>query len=65
MNSSHLENNIKVESIQIKSKDIFEKIKSKFILKKILNNLERKKLLNLIKYNKNLKNRININIDKY
>ena len=42
MNSSHLENNIKVESIQIKFKDIFEKIKSKFILKKIFNNLEEK-----------------------
>ena len=35
------------------------------ILKKIFNNLEKKKLLNLVKNNKNIKKRINININDY
>ena len=55
----------KEEVNQIKFKDKFERVKSKYILKKIFNNLEKKKLLEIIKYNKNIKKRINININDY
>ena len=63
MNS--LLSNDKEKINQIKPRDKFENIKSKFILKKLCNNLEKKKLFNIIKYNKNIKNRINININDY
>ena len=65
MNSSNIGNKIKEESNQIKLKEIFEKIKSKYILKKIFNNLEKKKLLNIVKNNKNIRKKIDINIDDY
>ena len=48
-----------------KPKDIFKNIKSKYILLKIFNNLLKKKSLDIIKYNKNMKDRININIKDY
>ena len=41
------------------------KIKSLFIFKKILNNLKKRKALNIVKYNKNIKKRINLNINDY
>ena len=44
---------------------IFENIKSKYILQMIFNNLEKKKFLYFVKYNKNIKKRINININDY
>ena len=50
---------------RFKLKDIFEDIKSKYILQKIFNNLLKTKSLNIIKYNKNIKNRINIKIKDY
>ena len=50
---------------QIKSKDIFENLKSNYFLQKIFDNLKRKKWLEIIKYNKNIKNRINLNINDY
>ena len=40
-------------------------IKSKYILRIIFNNLEKKKLLDISKYNKNIKEKINININDY
>ena len=40
-------------------------IKSKYILQKIFNNLKKKKLLNTIKYNKNIKKRLDIDINDY
>ena len=46
-------------------KDIFDNIKSLYILQKLFNNLGRKKLLELIKYNNNIKRRMNININDY
>ena len=48
-----------------KMKDIFKKLKSSYILQQFFDYLERKKLLDLIKYNKNIKRRINININDY
>ena len=46
-------------------KDIFKNVKSGYILQKLFDNLDRKKLLGIIKYNNNLKRRINININDY
>ena len=40
-------------------------IKSKYILQKIFYNLIEKKFLEIIKYNKNIRKRINININNY
>ena len=50
---------------QIKSKDKLNNIKSKYILQKVFNNLKMIKLLYIIKYNKNIMERININIKDY
>ena len=43
----------------------FKNIKSKYILQKIFNNLEKKKSFNIIKYNKNIKKSLDININDY
>ena len=48
-----------------KMKDIFKKLKADYFLQLLFGNLERKKLLDIIKYNKNIKRRINININDY
>ena len=53
------EEKIKKEDNKIKN------IKSRFILKKIFDNLETKKKLSLIKLNKNIMERLNINIKDY
>ena len=67
MNSSNIavDKKVEIEINETKSKNIFENIKSKFILYKIFNNLQKKKLLGMVKFNKNLKERINININDY
>ena len=49
----------------IKSKDIFKRTKSDYFLQKLFGYLNKKKLLEIIKYNKNIKHRINININDY
>ena len=50
---------------QMKSKNKYEKLKNDYFLQKVFNNLEKKKLLNIVKYNKNIKKRINININDF
>ena len=65
MNSGNLESNNETRRNHIKSKDKFEKIRSNYFLEKLFNILEKKKSLNIVKYNKNLKKRINININDY
>ena len=55
----------KEEKSQIKSKFKYEKIKADYFLRKVFNNLEKVRILNIVKYNKNIKNRINININDY
>ena len=50
---------------EIKSICRYENIKSKYILQKIFNNLEKKIILNIVKYNKDIKERINININDF
>ena len=47
------------------SKIIFDSINSKYILKQIFDNLDTKKFLKLIKYNKTIQNRLEVNIDNY
>ena len=49
----------------MKSNDIFKNLKSDFFLRKLFNNLLKKKSLEIIKYNKNIKNRINLSIKDY
>ena len=47
------------------SKDILKKLKSDYFLHLLFNNLLKKKSLEIIKYKKNIKNRINISIKDY
>ena len=65
MESSNLISKEKEEKNEINSVAKWENIKSKFILKKIFNNLNKKNLLKIIKYNKNIKKRLDININEY
>ena len=48
-----------------KSKDKFGNIKSNYILLKILKNISKRKYLDIIRYNKAIKKRININVEDY
>ena len=50
---------------QIKSLDKYKKLKSDYFLQTVFNNLEKKKSFGIIKYNKNIKKRINISIKDY
>ena len=65
MESNNLISKEKIKINQTKSISKYEKIKTDYFLEKVFNNLEKKKSLNLVKYNKNIKNRINININNY
>ena len=65
MNSFNASVNEKTELNEIKSNDIFLILKSKYILQLIFDNLSKRKSLNFIKYNKNIQNKINININDY
>ena len=47
------------------SKNILKKIKSDYFLQLLFNNLLKKKSLDIIKYNNNIKNRMNISIKDY
>ena len=47
------------------SKNMFKNLKSDYFLQLLFNNLLKKKSLEIIKYNKNTKNRMNININDY
>ena len=47
------------------SKDIFKNLKNDYFLQKLFHNLLKKKSLNIIKYNKNIRKRINISIKDY
>ena len=60
-----LETKAKIEKEQVKLNGYIKNIKSKNILKKIFINLETKRRLNLIKHNKNIKQRLDININDY
>ena len=55
----------KTSKEKTESKNKFRKLKNDYFLQKLFNNLLKKKLLNIIKYNKNIKVRINISIKDY
>ena len=55
----------KVEEKQIKSNDKFAELKNDYFLQKLFNNLKWKKTLTILKFNKSLKKRMNININDY
>ena len=55
----------KVELKQIKSFNIFKNLKSDYFIRIIFDNLEKRKTLEIIKYNKNIKNRIKIDTINY
>ena len=65
MESSYLANKEKVEKNKIKSINKFNNLKSDYFLQKVFSNLERKKSINIVKYNNNIKERLNININDY
>ena len=46
-------------------KNEFKKIKSDYFLRKLFNILDKNKSLNIMKYNKKLQKRLNININDY
>ena len=50
---------------QLKSTTRYENIKADYFLEKLFNNLKKGKTLNIVKYNKNIKRRININTNDY
>ena len=52
----------KSESNKIESKDIFKNLKNDYFLQKLFHNLLKKKSLDIVKYNKKIKERINISI---
>ena len=62
MNPPNELSNEKTETNKVESKDIFKKLKSDYFLQKLFNNLLKKKILDIVKYNKNIKHRINISI---
>ena len=47
------------------NRNYFGRYRSDYFIRIVFNNLKEKKVLNIIKYNKNIKNRININIGDY
>ena len=65
MNPSNELSNEKKESNKVESKDIFKNLKSDYFLQKLFYNLLKKKSLDIIKYNNNIKERINISIKDY
>ena len=65
MNSSSELSKEKTESNKIESKDIFKNLKNDYFLQKLFHNLLKKKSLDIIKYNKKIKERINISIKDY
>ena len=65
MNSPKILSKEKIEVNNLESKELFKNLKNDYFLKIIFNNLMKKKTLNIIKYNKNIKDRMNINIKDY
>ena len=65
MESGNLISKVKEEKNKLKSASKYENIKADYFLEKVFNNLKKGKTLNIVKYNKNIKNRINININNY
>ena len=58
-------NESKNEKLKTKSKVGFENLKSFFIFKKIIEYMKKNKSLEIIRYNKKLQKRLNLNINDY
>ena len=65
MNSPSELSKEKTKLNKIESKDIFKNLKNDYFLQILFNHLLKKKSLDIIKYNKNIKDRINISIKDY
>ena len=65
MNSTNELSKEKIESNKKESKDIFKNLKNDYFLQKLFHILLKKKSLDIIKYNKKIKERINISIKDY
>ena len=65
MNDTNLSINEQLKGNQLKLKDKFNDIRSSYILQMIFDILRKKKSLYIIKYNKNIQNRLNISIKDY
>ena len=65
MNPPNELSNEKTETNKVESKDIFKNLKNDFFLQKLFYNLLKKKSLDIIKYNNNIKKRVNISIKDY
>jgi len=64
MDSDEISNNKKDELNRIITKDILKNLKSDYFLKKIFNYLQKNKSLTIIKYCKNIQQRLNITINE-
>ena len=53
------------EKVEINKNNLFQILKSDYFLQILFNNIKKKKSMDIIKYNKNIKKRINININDY
>ena len=62
-NNASKENNKENKSDKINP--IIEKIKSRYILSKIYDNMTKKKKLQIVKYNKRIQNRLNLDVKDY
>ena len=65
MEEDNLENKINEKLNLIKYKINLDNIKSKYIIKNIFTKIQRQKTLDIVKYNKNIKNKLNINTNDY
>ena len=65
MDSSNFVFEEKSEKKQLKSFAKYGNIKSNYILQKIFDKLEKKRTLEIVKNNKNIKKRLNLNINDY
>ena len=65
MNSNNAPRNNTSKEDKMQSKYKFENVKNDYFLQKLFGNLKRKRTLAIIKYNKNIKNRINVSINDY
>ena len=65
MEFGNLISKVKVKKNQLKSAARCANIKANYFLEKVFNNLKKGKTLNIVKYNKKVKKRINLNINDY
>ena len=63
--NSELSNNQKAERDKAEVKCDLKNIKNDYFLMKVFNNLKKKNSLEMVKYNKKIKERLNLNINDY